>query len=357
MIISHEQAAGLINNSLKKIRWAYRRKRLRKEIKGKLEKPYVLTKAEKKEAIEFWSKYTKHFTPLWHELFAQRTGIFDARYIPVDVHFTEIEDKLNDWSSAHGFDNKNNYSMYFPEVRHPKSVFRKLHGVYHDDDFRLITKEQAIQNCIECGDVIFKVATDSGKGGGISFWRSEDGEIELRRMMEELPEDTNAQEYIKQHPMMAKMNPSSCNTIRVMTLVDGTDVKVISAYYQVGVSKEARMGQVSIGGVCVSIKPDGSLYKRAYDEHYHAIEVHPNGMRFEGYRIPSFDKVCETAKMLHQKVGDFLLISWDFTVGEDGEPIFIEMNLNYGGIMYHQLSKGPLFGDQTEEILDKVFKK
>ena len=56
-------------------------------------------------------------------------------------------------------------------------------------------------------------------------------------------------------------------------------------------------------------------------------------------------------------MGDFRLISWDFTVGEDGEPVFIEMNLKYGGTMYHQLSSGPFFGEDSDEILDEIYGK
>ncbi len=341
----------------KKLRLCVRRMYLRKGIKKYGASKKTLTKEQLRAAKAYWSKYTKHFSPLWHALFTARTGVFDVRYVPVDIQFTEIEERLNDWASAHGIDNKNNYSMYFPEVRHPKSVFRKMHGLYHDDAYRIISEEQAIQNCIDQGDVIFKVAVESGKGLGISFWRTEDGEQKLREMIKTLPKETNAQEFVKQHPALAAINAASVNTIRIITYASEQGVKWIGSYFQVGRSDVVRQGQVALGGVCVSVHADGTLYPYAVDTHYQRSTQHPNGLIYDGFKLPSFDKVVDAAKRLHQKIGDFRIISWDFTVAPDGEPIFIEMNLKYGGVMFHQLSAGPLFGDDTEAILDEIYGK
>lgn len=342
----------------KSFRHAVRRFYLRKQLKSKYgRRKNAITKQQRKEAKQYWSRYTKHFSPLWHELLTAQTGVFDVRYVPVDLQFTEIEDHLNDWNSAHGIDNKNNYAMYFPEIRHPKSVFRKMAGLYHADDYSIISKEQAIQNCIDCGDVIFKVALESGKGYGISFWKTEDGKEALLQMLDELPEETNAQEYIRQHPDMAKMNPSSCNTIRVVTYANEKGVRVLSSYFQAGTSENVRMGKANLGGLCAAIKPDGYLYPMAYDTHYEGREMHPCGIRFADFRVPSYDKVCDAVVKLATKMGDFKIISWDLTVGEDGEPVFIEMNLKYGGTMFQQLSAGPLFGDDSDEILNEIYGK
>ena len=246
-----------------------RRFYLRRQLKQKYGRHKdAITGEQRKAAKAYWSRYTKHFSPLWHELLTAQTGVFDVRYVPVDIQYTEIEERLNDWSSAHGIDNKNNYSMYFPEIRHPKSVFRKTRGIYHADDYSIISEEQAICNCIACGNVIFKVALESGKGGGIYFWQTKDGKDALLALMEKLPDETNAQEYIKQHPDLARMNASSCNTIRIVTYANEQGVRVLRSYFQVGTSDTVRMGQVAFGGVCISVHADGTLYPVGYDVHY-----------------------------------------------------------------------------------------
>lgn len=342
-----------IYESLKMI---YKRHKWRSSIK-KNGKYRVLSKEQIKECKNYWRQYTKHFSIEWHQLFTAKTGVFDIRYIPEDFQFLELEPKVNNKLSDYGIDDKNNYKMYFPEVKHPKSVFRKMQGIYHDDDYNIITEEQAIKNCIESGNVIFKLPKLYGIGEGIRFWIRDDGIDKLESIIYEMGNDINAQEYIQQHPNIAKMNPSSCNTIRLMTYYDENGVRVLNSYFQVGMNPKARMGQINIGGVCVSINNEGKLYKYAYDSNYNKYDTHSSGIKFENYEIPSYTKVCNAAIKLHRKLGDFRLVSWDFSVDNNGDPIFIEMNLHEGGIMFHQLSKGPLYGEQTEMIIDSILNR
>ena len=51
----------------------------------------------------------------------------------------------------------------------------------------------------------------------------------------------------------------------------------------------------------------------------------------------------------------FRLISWDFAVDQKEEPVLIEANFKYGGVDFHQLNNGPLFGKDAPKILNEVF--
>jgi len=44
-------------------------------------------------------------------------------------------------------------------------------------------------------------------------------------------------------------------------------------------------------------------------------------------------------------------------IGEDGQPILIEVNLCYGQLDYHQYTNGPIFGDLSEELVNTIFGK
>ena len=84
--------------------------------------------------------------------------------------------------------------------------------------------------------------------------------------------------------------------------------------------------------------------------------MHPtSGVVFEGYEVPSFDKVRELVIKASYMVPHFRLVSWDVAVLENGEPVLIEANLYDGQLDLHQISNGPLFGDRTQEILGEVF--
>ena len=49
------------------------------------------------------------------------------------------------------------------------------------------------------------------------------------------------------------------------------------------------------------------------------------------------------------------MVSWDFAIDEKGEPILIEMGTSFGGLNFHQICNGPVFGDMTEDVLKEVF--
>ena len=51
------------------------------------------------------------------------------------------------------------------------------------------------------------------------------------------------------------------------------------------------------------------------------------------------------------------IASWDFTVDLEGNPLFIEMNLNNGVLNAHQLANGPIFGDETKKIVTEVMRR
>lgn len=51
----------------------------------------------------------------------------------------------------------------------------------------------------------------------------------------------------------------------------------------------------------------------------------------------------------------FRLVSWDIAVDNENNPVLVECNLKFGQLDFHQLNNGPLFGDDTEIILDEVF--
>ena len=51
------------------------------------------------------------------------------------------------------------------------------------------------------------------------------------------------------------------------------------------------------------------------------------------------------------------MISWDIVIDETGEAHMLEANFAKGGLSAYQLANGPLFGDDTEKILNEVFNK
>ena len=98
------------------------------------------------------------------------------------------------------------------------------------------------------------------------------------------------------------------------------------------------------------------MRKWAYGCYGGRVDKHPtSNLVFEGHEIPGYSKVLEAVKKLHCQMPYFRLISWDFSVDEEEEPVLIEANFKYGALDFHQFGNGPLFGEDTEKILAEVF--
>lgn len=118
----------------------------------------------------------------------------------------------------------------------------------------------------------------------------------------------------------------------------------------------SKVDNASSGGIVVGIRSDGQLREVAYSAAGQKFDVHPTtGILFENYYIPNFDKVKSIVKCLAAKNPHFRLVSWDIAIDENDNPVLIEANLCDGELDFHQLNNGPIFGEETKEILDEVF--
>ena len=132
-------------------------------------------------------------------------------------------------------------------------------------------------------------------------------------------------------------------------------VNILSSVLRMGVG-DSFLDNVSSGGIDCGINKNGSISDKAYDASGKVYLKHPDGYEFKNTTIPVYKKIINIIKEEHIKMPYFGLISWDFTVDKNEEPIMIEINLSWCGLNSHQLHNGPLFGEKTTEILDKVIK-
>lgn len=351
-----ERIGGYIEKSSKALRFFVRRRYLRKGIDKFNYTEHSLSVDQKKKIKEYWKPYSKHICYKWHTFFYSLTGDFDVRYIPEDLMFTEIEGYFNDWASAHGVDNKNNYQYYFADVKQPQSVLHYMSHIWHRGDYSVCSFAEAVDHASRSEHLVIKNALDAGKGSSLRFWKKEDGKEALERVLAAANADVVVQEFSSQHPRLAAFNATSLNSIRIVTFLFEGEYHVLAAYLRMG-QDGACLDNVCAGGLCCAIKSDGTLKKLGYDRHAMPLEAHPCGIRFDGYQIPGWQNVVNTAIKLHQRMGNFRIISWDFAVDEEECPVFIEMNLKYGAMEYHQLQNGPLFGDMTDRVLNEVYGK
>lgn len=329
----------------------------KKYLKKYIDKEHKLSKEQIKEIKEFWKPYCK-VSPLWCQYYSAKNGKYDPRYIPNTIYYTRIDQYYNSRKLGYGFNDKNYYSKIFSDVNQPKTLVRKIDDLLFDENYRQIDVDRALLIVKTEKEVIVKPSQESGSGRGISFFMPENDINKIREILVDKKEkNLIIQKIVEQHDALEHVHPGSLNTIRICTIMLEDGVHVLSSVLRMGVNK-SRIDNVTAGGISAAIKSDGRLDKYAYT--YYSgdrFDTHPQGLVFENYEIPCFDKVVETVIKAAQYIGNFKLVSWDMAVDKDGNVLLIEANMRKGGINLHQFDNGPLFGELTERILREVFGK
>lgn len=334
-----------------------------KGYEEKKEKTKPISPKQRKEIIDFWSAFispaiqTKlidyRFYDVYHYIKRDTESL--CRFIPDTFYYTFIDDYYTNPQHSIPCDDKNLYDLFFHDINRAKVLFRMMHDMLLDEDYNQITVDDAIAIAREHGEVILKESRFSGSGLGVIFWNSATDDESIIKDMMRHSNGLVCQALIKQHSELSRLNPTSVNTVRIMTMDFHGDVHVLSSVLRMGING-ARVDNASSGGVVCGIRPDGHLKEVAYDTAANVYLKHPQGTVFKSVKIPNFDECVQLATSLARRCCSLSrLISWDFAIGEDGSPILIEFNVSCGELDFHQLCNGPVFGDMTEDVLKDVF--
>lgn len=338
-----------------------RLKTAKKYLSAKLGHLRPLTSSQQEEIIKYWSQYTDVSRELkWFEFYNNcncNDGPQLKYCIPDSIMYGDIDVHFTNPRRSYELDDKNLYNLFFRDVKMPRTVVRKCEGVLLDSNYQVIDLERALELCMQEPRVICKLARNSVGGKGVSFHDcSSSTHQELKEMLS-YPRDIIVQEVIGQHESISRIHDKSINTIRIMSLVMDGQVHLLSGVLRMG-RDGSLVDNASSGGIVCGLNDDGTLKEYAYDTSGNCWTQHPQGTVFKGVKIAGYSQCRELVKQL---AGRFCstsrLISWDFAVGEDGEPILIELNLTFGEVDFHQMCNGPVFGGLTDRVLSMVFKK
>lgn len=331
----------------------------RKELKMKSDYFQMppLSKSNLREVEEFWKgvKINKHYLSLYNE----HNETFDPRYIPDDLYYGTIDTYFNKALDCMSIDDKNLYDLIFPDVIQPKTIARNVNGEYQDNQYHIIGEDAVVRLCEQACSVVIKKSVTSDGGHGIGFWNTSNGISTIKKLLLDMGGDFVIQECLKQHDAIAKLHPESVNTIRILTLNWRGQVHVLSSIVRMGIGGN-HVDNAHSGGIFVGVDNSGRLKNVAYSwiTGQRFLNEHPTTHAvFSDSVIPNFDQCLETVKKLAPRLGRVSrLTSWDLSVNEYGEPVLIEVNMAYGGLFFHQITNGPVFGDMTREIIDEVLK-
>lgn len=293
------------------------------------------------------------------QLFYSRVnGSFDVRYLPDDLYYTVIDPFYNDRHAFKFLDNKCYYDLYFPNIPQPKVIAKRING-YWIIDGKITDLQSVVGKAVESECIFMKAANNSCGGHGVKRFLK--NEITFQNISDALrcqKNDIVIQEKVSQHIAISQINPSSVNTVRIMTWIDGAGkVSVLSKVLRVGMG-DAYVDNASSGGIVVGIDHSNKLKRYAYNISGDRYDIHPTTkIVFDGIQLPGIDIAEELTTNLAITFPHHRLISWDICINEEGTPVLIELNMHHGQLDFHQMTNGPLFGERTDEMLDEVFGK
>lgn len=334
-------------------RYAYCKKELRKINDGGY--PSHLDKEDQLSVEKIWGriKPDSRWFSFYNSIKREGNTVFDPRYVPLDIQYCMINTWFNSTVECRALDDKNMYDMYFHDVRMPRTVARIVAGQYMDVQYRSISLEEAVCLCSVQRSVVVKPSVGTGGGEGIAFWNLSDGEDALKNILK-LRANAVIQELIVQHPELDKLHRGSVNSIRIMTCGYEGVTYVPSTVVRIGAGG-SRVDNATQGGLFCGVLENGQLKRYAYNKRGETFTKTAEGVEYAQCSIPNFDKCKDLVLNLSNRFFRVSkLISWDLSVGADGEPLLIEVNLANGGVDIHQIANGPLFGDKTEKIIGEA---
>ena len=315
-----------------------------------------LSANQKREIQVFYEKLVGKKVPVdWHEYFYSRNGLFDVKYVPTSLYHSDVIYRLNNYNLRHAYVDKGVYDIYFPDIVRPKTIVKNINGYYYDDS-SAISLDEAIERCQNLERAVSKPTQEGMWGSGVKVFSIQDGKLEdgtdIKTLMKSYGENFIIQEKINQHDSMALLNPTSLNTLRVLSYRQDSEVFVLYAVVRIG-RKGKSVDNETAGGINADIDlTSGKILNCAYgtpsEKKIHTTDV---GTVLRGFQIPSFDKVISEVKELHLRLPYFNLVGWDFGIDKDGNPVMIEWNRSPD---LSQTAHGPAFGDMTVDIFNRI---
>ena len=317
-----------------------------------------LTKGQEADIKEYFKKHFGREVPTyWHQYLYSRNGLYSEKYIPASIYNSELLYRLNNRRFGLPYADKGFYDTLFPNNNRPRTLIKNMNGCFFDS-CNPITEIEAEEICKNVQSVVIKPTLEGHWGIGVKIFHTEDGFIpELNMSLHDLfiqyKKNYIIQEKLEQHSDIAKLNPSSVNTIRVLSYrTVEKEIKVLYAVLRIG-RKGKEVDNETAGGIKADInlqtgRINGDAFGNPKEKTMPKTDA---GVILNEYLIPSFPLVLDFVKELHERLPYFNLIGWDIAVDKEGKPVLIEWNR---AAELSQVAHGPAFGEFTEEILSIV---
>lgn len=196
-------------------------------------------------------------------------------------------------------------------------------------DLRTVSSDDLAAFLARHDRVVAKVA-DSLGGDGIEVYTSAQITDRERFRAERLAgRQVLLEEFLTQHPTMTALNPSSVNTLRIVTFL-GDDGTVHTLVRVLRIGNGGDVDNFKAGGMYTVLDENGVAQHPAIDGDDRVFDTHPvSGTPIVGFAVPNWPAVGALVEAVAREVPQIRYVGWDIAVTPDGAAV-IEGNYNTG---------------------------
>ena len=213
------------------------------------------------------------------------------------------------------------YDKYLSDLTNKYHFYKKAQPFFHRKVFLFQhdTQEKLFLNYLNGLKSVFVKPLDGSEGAGSFIFDAADNNCSLYEKLKNSEKKWMVEERIVQCEEMSKWNPTSVNTVRLPTFLNGDRFAVLAPIFRTG-RQGKPIDNTSAGGIFGLINPsEGIVCSHGYDIYGKEHERHPDSkMCFKGYKIPHWDDLLSVARQVHHRFPGHIYIAWDFALTEQG---------------------------------------
>lgn len=320
-----------------------------------------------------WKKFAKQHNPYFKKwgfqvsqldaaYYSRVSGIQADHYVTRSMAVHYIYPYLDRYDFVPAYMDKNiqNRLLGLPDsngrILTTEHIVCNSNGIFFDPHGNVCSRETALDILTAYGnDLILKPSVETFGGRGVMKVPAGTDRSTFGELIKQYHYNFTFQKMLAQHPVMGQFNPTSVNTVRIVTYRDfGRHLKILYAVVRFG-GEGSVMDNVCSGGGYTGVDAStGKLLDRKRYS-YFQMDVPTLPDRIPD-TIPHWQQIRAAALTLHERLPQMDIIGWDFAVAPDGTPVLIEFNPRPGVGL--QQAVGPMFAkDELDEIMAHVSKQ
>lgn len=286
-------------------------------------------------SIRYSAGYTDYFLFYFEELNHNQRKTYITRGVNNGYLKT-----LNDSSYYHFLRNKIEFNQKFKKYLNRE--FLDLRSVSFKEFQKFIQKHSTI------------MVKPIGLSGGYGVEKIDTTKEDAKKLYQKLKEKEQflVEEYILQHKEMARLCPTSVNTLRIVTIRKNNKTTIMLRAIRIGNGVNP-VDNFHQGGMYSLFDEKGYITKPAMDREGTLFEYHPTThVKIEGFQIPYYKEAVQLAVQLSAVIPQIGMAGWDVAISEKG-PVLIEGNELPGYDIY----QSKIHLNEKKEGLKPVFDK